>query len=186
VYSAGIRSNFGSSYRRTQAVTRHSPSGRDSTTATREPQLFVHVTEEERMELQRAFDQAAANAGTLASSYPADSKSTLISLPARSLAPSCTHPCTHTHTHTHTHTVAFSHSSTRVQGRLGRSCCARSETRPLCARRAVSTGAMRLGGARLISWYPGVFSLSLSANKQNKASFGFNDTIGYIYPGACV
>jgi hypothetical protein len=102
VYSAGIRSNFGSSYRRTQAVTRHSPSGRDSTTATREPQLFVHVTEEERMELQRAFDQAAANAGTLASSYPADSKSTLISLPARSPAPSCTHPCTHTHTHTHT------------------------------------------------------------------------------------
>ena len=152
MYSAGTRSTFGSSYRRTQAATRHSPSFRDSTTATRELQLFVLETDEEHKELQRDLDQAAANAGILASPI------LLTQNPRSSAYPTVGPP----RKHTHTHAVAFSHSITRVQGRLGRSCCAKSDTRPLRARQAVSTGAMRLGGARLISWYPGVISLCLA------------------------
>jgi hypothetical protein len=167
---SGIRSTFGSNYRRMQAVTRHSPSGRDSTTATREPQLFVHVTEEERKELQRTFDQATANAGTVCFSCPDDSK-THTHRPASGAAPTAgprprPPALLHARMHTHTRAVAFSHAIKTLQGRLGRSCCARSGTRQLRAHRAVSTGAMRLGGARLISWYRGVSS-KLSSQSQS-------------------
>lgn len=50
-------------YRPTDAVTRHSPFVTDLAAESRDPQFLVHLSENERVELQKAFDRAIQKAG---------------------------------------------------------------------------------------------------------------------------